>query len=100
MFPTPPTTMELKLAEVQQQLVDLTFGHTKKTFSLEEVCPYPFDRSLQMIPFPPNFTIPKFDKYKGRGDLKDHLREFYFTCLEVAHNDTYLMRLFPCSLGG
>jgi len=100
MFPTPPTIMEVKLTEVQQQLSDLTFGHTKKTFSLEEVCTYHFDRSLPMIAFPQNFTIPKFDKYKGKGDPKDHLREFYLACFEVSHNDTYLMHLFPCSLRG
>jgi len=53
-----------------------------------------------MIPFPQNFTIPKFDKYKGKGDPKDHLREFYLAYFEVSHNDTYLMRLFLRSLGG
>jgi len=100
MFPTPPTMMELKIMKVQQKLFDLTFGHTKKTFSLEEACPYPFDRSLPMIPFPQNFTIPKFDKYKGKGDPKDHIREFYLACFEVSHNDMYLMRLFPRNLGG
>jgi len=92
MFPAPPTMIELKIMEVQQQLSDLMFGHTKKTFSLEEVCPYPFDRSLPMIPFPHNFTILKFDKYKGKGDP--------LACFEVSHNDTYRMRLFLRSLGG
>jgi len=42
--------------------------------------------------------MPKFDKYKGKGDPKEHLREFYVACLEVAHNDTYCMCFFPYSL--
>lgn len=52
-----------------------------------------------MIPFPSNFEVPKFDKYQGKGDPRDHIREFSATCLEVAHNDSYLMQLFPRSLG-
>jgi len=53
-----------------------------------------------MPPFPKHFETPKFDKYKGKGDPRDHLQEFYFACLEVAQEDTYLMRLFPKSLSG
>jgi len=53
-----------------------------------------------MPPFPKNFETPKFNKYKGKGDPRDHLREFYIACLEVSNNYTYLMRLFPRSLDG
>lgn len=41
-----------------------------------------------MPPFPRNFEAPKFDKYKGKGDSRDHDREFYIACLEVAHDET------------
>jgi hypothetical protein len=53
-----------------------------------------------MIPFPKHCEIPKFDKYNGKMDPIDHLREFRNMSLEFSHEDTYLMRLFPCSLGG
>jgi len=75
-------------------------GTITKTYSLEDISPYPFDKSLKMNAFPFQFEVPKFDKYKGKGDPRDHIREFSAACLEVAHNDTYLMRLFPRSLGG
>lgn len=58
------------------------------------------DKSLYMPPFSPHFKMPKFDKYRGKGDSRDHIREFFMACIEVAHNDTYLMRLFSKSLGG
>lgn len=53
-----------------------------------------------MTPFPSNFGIPKFDKYKGCGDPQEHIQEIYIVCMEVSYNDTYLMHLFPWSLGG
>ena len=53
-----------------------------------------------MPPFPRGFETPKFEKYRGKGDPRDHVREFHTACLEVAYEDTYLMRLFPQSLGG
>jgi len=78
----------------------MSMSQTKKTFSFEEVCPYPFDKSLQMIPFPLHFEIPQFEKYKGKGNPNYHLRAFYVACLDIAYNDTYLLCLYPCSLGG
>jgi len=79
---------------------DLQTGGKHKYYSFEDICPNPFDRTLYKPPFPKNFETPKFDKYKGKGDPRDHLREFYIACLEVSNNDTYLMRLFPRSLSG
>lgn len=40
--------------------------NTKKSYNLEDICPYPFDKSLNMIPFSQNFEMTRFDKYKGR----------------------------------
>lgn len=54
---------------------------------------------MVMQPFPRGFELPKFDKYKGKGDPRDHVREFYSACLEVAYDETYLICLFPQSLG-
>ena len=33
-------------------------------------------------------------------DPQDHVKEFCVACIKVAHNETYLMRLFPQSFGG
>jgi len=83
-----------------QKIDDMQHCHKRKQYSFEDICPYPFDRSIHMPPFPKYFETPKFDKYKGKGDPREHLREFYITFLEVYYDDTYLMRLFPRILGG
>lgn len=51
-------------------------GTHKKTYNFKEICPFPFDPSLSLTPYPLGFEIPKFDKYKGKGDPRDHVREF------------------------
>lgn len=53
-----------------------------------------------MLPFPKSFEIPKFEKYKGKGDLVEHVRDFSVSYMEVKKNESYLMRLFPHSLTG
>lgn len=73
---------------------------TTQRYSLEDICPYPFDKSLNMIPFPPNYEIPKYNKYNGKTDPQDHVREFFIMSIEFVHNETYLMRLFLRSFGG
>lgn len=95
----PLTTLMQQLQALQQQMEDMQQGTTTR-YSLEDICPYPFDRSLNMAPFPPNSEIPKYDKYNGKSDPRDHIREFCTMSLDFAHNDTYMMRLFPRSLGG
>ena len=75
-------------------------GNDPKTFKFESVCPYPFDRAITMVPFPKHFEIPKFDKFRGKGDLVTHIKEFYMHCQEVSYNDVFLMRLFSKSLAG
>lgn len=71
----------------------------KKSYTMEYLRPYPYDRSLYIPPFPPHFETPKFDKYKRKGDPRDHIRYFFTPCIEVVHEDTYILRLFPKSLG-
>ena len=53
-----------------------------------------------MIPFPKHCEIPKFDRYNGKTDPIEHVRDFRNMSLEFAYEDTYLMRSFPRSLGG
>lgn len=85
---------------MKSTLKDLKDGADSKTFKFEDDCPYPFDRSITMIPFPKNFEYPKFDKFRGKSDPVTHVKEFYMHCQEVAYNDVFLLRLFPKSLGG
>lgn len=86
--------------EVESLTQQLHSGVKTNQFSLNDICPYPFDRSLHMPPFPQGFETPKFKNYQGNRDPHDHVREFHLACLEVAYEDTYLMQLFPQSLGG
>ena len=71
-----------------------------KDFSFEEIFPFLFDKSINMIPFPPNIVIPKFDKYMRETCPVTHLKEFSILCQEVAYSEDYLKRLFTRSLGG
>lgn len=68
----PSQQWQLSLADVQQ-IINERVGQGKKPFSLENICACPFDKPLNMIPFLPHFEIPQFDKYKGKGNLEDHL---------------------------
>lgn len=53
-----------------------------------------------MPPFPRGAELPKYDKFLAATNPQDHLREFGDLSMEFMHDQTYLMRLFPRSLGG
>ena len=53
-----------------------------------------------MPPFPRGMELPKYNKYFGTTDPQDHLQEFGALSMEFIHDQTYLMHLFPRSLGG
>lgn len=65
-----------------------------------DLCPYPFDTTLYMPPFPPGYVAPNFTKYKGKTNPIEHIREFMTNCMDIAYEHTYLMRLFSKSLTG
>ncbi|GLJ23128.1 hypothetical protein SUGI_0436420 [Cryptomeria japonica] len=95
---SPPTNnLEQQIKDLQKKMEDI--NTPKPTYTMRDICPYPFDKSIPMPPFPTHFVMPKFDKYRGKGDPKAHIRQFFTTCIEVAAEETYLMRLFPQSLG-
>lgn len=73
----------------------MQLGTKNKTYSMEGFFPHPFDRNLYMPPFPPHFTTPSLPKYKGKGDLVEHIREFNTKYMEITYDPTYLMILFP-----
>ncbi len=55
---------------------------------------------LCMLPFPRDIEVSKYEKYDGNGDPHDHVRNFYTISMDFMDEDTYLMRLFPRTLGG
>ena len=73
----------------------------KQTLYIErDLHPNPFDKSLYMPPFPKHFEAPRFEKYHGKGNHVDHIRELCASYTKLSDEPTYLMRLFPSSLGG
>ena len=59
----------------------------KSCFSLDSICPNPFDKSVDMKYFPRKIEIPKYEKYDGNGDPNDHVRQFYTMSFEFHHED-------------
>lgn len=73
---------------------------TTKNYTMQDICPYPYNKIIPMPPFHPHFMKPNFDKYRGKEDPMAHIREFFTACIEVAREESYLMRLFPQNLDG
>lgn len=82
----PSGDLQQHIKELQQQMASMQTPI--KNYTIHKICPYPFDRSKPMPPFPPHFVVPKFDKYKGKGDPKAHTREFFTTFIELAQEDS------------
>ena len=109
MYPTPgaprlgafcPPSINSEWEEMKNSLKALKDGIDSKKFKFENDFPYPFDKMIIVTPFPKHFEIPKFDKFRGKGDPVTHIKEFYMHCQEVAYNDVFLMCLFTKSLVG
>ena len=49
------------------------FMAPKSSFSLDSMCPNPFDKSVDMNDFPRKLEIPQYDKYDENGDPSDHV---------------------------
>lgn len=70
-----------------------------KTYILDVLFPFPFDKSIDMYPFSRGFEVPMYNIYFGTANPQDNLKEFGALSIEFMHNQTYLMHLFPRSLG-
>lgn len=79
-------------------LKTLQDNSSEHIFKFDELCPYPFHKSIIVMPFPKLFEKPKFDKYKGKGDPHYHVKEFFMAYQEVSWCDNYLLWLFLKSL--
>ena len=72
-----PFSQEWKdMKETLQGLQEGTYGQSRN-YNFEELCLYPFDKETLGIPFPPYFDPPKFEKYKGKGDLRENVKYFF-----------------------
>ena len=72
-----PLPINSKWEEMKNALKTLKEGTDTKTFKFEDDCPYPFDKTIMMTPFPKRFEVPKFDKFRGKSDPVTHVKEFY-----------------------
>lgn len=61
------TTLTRQIQMLQTQIQDMQRG-TVIRYSLQEICLYPFDRNLNMIPFPIGCETPHHDKYNASTD--------------------------------
>ena len=66
----------------------------------DQLCNEPIHPSVPYYAWPDNFELPKFDKFKGKEDPKDHLRTFKHECYLINHLDLLMLRIFPMTLGG
>ena len=87
---------------MQDQLAQMMKDKDKpaKTYTLDALCSFPFDKNLDMPPFLRGVELHKYDKYFGTTDPQEHLWKFSALSMDFMHNQTYLMHLFPRSLGG
>lgn len=62
----PLNALTQQIQNLQQQMQDIQRGTTRR-YNVEDICPYPFDRSIIMPCFPPNSDIPKYDKIQWQN---------------------------------
>ena len=86
--------------KLSEQVEALGVQKKQALYTKRDLCPNPFDKSLYMPPFPKHFKAPRFEKYRRKGNPIDHICEFCVSCTKLSDDPTYLMRLFPHSLGG
>lgn len=98
--PTPNDEMVQKLKQLTKQVEALEFQRKKILYTKQDLCPNLFDKSLYMPPFPKHFETSRFDKYQGKGNPLDHIKEFCASCMEIGQEQTYLLILFPKILSG
>ena len=72
---TKTSKLQKQLKIMQDQLAQMMKDKDKpaKAYTLDALCPFPFDKNLDMPPFPRGLELPKYDKYFGTTDPQDHL---------------------------
>ena len=64
-------SMKEEIDQLKKQLKQI--WAPKSSFSLDSICPNPFDKSVDMKDFPRKVEIPQYDKYDGYGYPNDHV---------------------------
>lgn len=71
--PTEAEILREEMQELRNQREQIKVSKEQpKTSFVDLICSLPFDRSLCMLPFPKDIEVPKYDKYYGNGDPRDH----------------------------
>ncbi|XP_059671027.1 uncharacterized protein LOC132316568 [Cornus florida] len=60
----------------------------------------PFLDEIEWVARPKKFTMPKFTKFNGTGDLLQHLNHYTQEMTLETHNDPFICKIFPSSLTG
>ena len=81
--------MELKVNEQ---------GKTKLSYTT--IGNEPIHPSVPTKSFPYKFEIPKIDKFKGKEDPREHLRQFKYSCYIISNDDVLMLHTFPMTLAG
>lgn len=68
----PKNELEQQIKYLQKQMANM--NAPEQDYTMKDICPYTFDKSIPMPLFPPHFVTAKFDKHRGKGDPKPHLR--------------------------
>lgn len=96
----PPSTshdeMLKKLHEMEQIVNDQ--GNTKLSYG--SICNDPIHPFIPIKYFPHNFEVPKMDKFKGKEDPEEHIRQFKCSCYILANDDVLMSRKLSMNLVG
>jgi hypothetical protein len=84
----------LKRIEELEQTIRKASGFSRQPYQFRDLCCYP-DAVL-----PPNFRIPDFEKYRGRGCPIAHLKAYCGDMAPLQADERLLIRLFQKSLAG
>lgn len=82
--------LQKQLKIMQDQLAQMMHDKEKlmKAYTLDALCPFLFDKRIEMPPFLRGVELPKYDKYFGTTNTQDHLQEFSALFMEFMHNQT------------
>lgn len=80
MFSPDPFQVNTEWEEMKPTLKALQDNSFEQVFKFDDLCPYPFDKSIMTMPFPKHFEMTRFDKYKGKGDPRHHVKQLFMAC--------------------
>jgi len=72
----------------------------KHKISYKTICNELIHPSISKIDIPFKFEIPKIEPFKGKENLKEHLRCFKYSIYLISKNDALMLRIFPMTFVG